>query len=112
MIDYLFFLERGRSRRKKRDFFGTLRRRLNRSKTRSRSVGPGGELEGEYDPLARSISADRARDPSAHSTGIYIKSPLNYMILLCILKQCMIFYTHTLHSQIHTQNILINTVTV
>ncbi|XP_073988396.1 uncharacterized protein isoform X3 [Rhodnius prolixus] len=65
--------ERGRSRRKKRDFFGTLRRRLNRSKTRSRSVGPGGELEGEYDPLARSISADRARDPSAHSTDMFYR---------------------------------------
>ncbi|BES99952.1 Phorbol esters/diacylglycerol Hypothetical protein domain (C1 domain) [Nesidiocoris tenuis] len=59
--------ERGRSRRKKRDFFGTLRR-FGRSKTRSRSVGPGTEEDAEYNAaVARSISADRARDPSAHS---------------------------------------------
>lgn len=61
--------ERGRSRKKKRDFFGTLRRRLNRSKTRSRSVGPGSEGSELVDPLARSVSADRARDPSLLSTG-------------------------------------------
>ncbi|XP_014283116.1 uncharacterized protein [Halyomorpha halys] len=61
--------ERGRSRKKKRDFFGTLRRRLNRSKTRSRSVGPGTEGNELVDPLARSVSADRARDPSLLSTG-------------------------------------------
>ncbi|CAH1389002.1 unnamed protein product [Nezara viridula] len=60
--------ERGRSRKKKRDFFGTLRRRLNRSKTRSRSVGPGTEGNELVDPLARSVSADRARDPSLLST--------------------------------------------
>ncbi|XP_014248065.1 uncharacterized protein LOC106665824 isoform X4 [Cimex lectularius] len=59
--------DRGRSRKKKRDFFGTLRRRLNRSKARSRSAGPGGD-DGDYDQAARSISADRGRDPSAHST--------------------------------------------
>uniref|UniRef100_A0A0K8SUS5 C2 domain-containing protein 2 n=2 Tax=Lygus hesperus TaxID=30085 RepID=A0A0K8SUS5_LYGHE len=60
--------ERGRSRRKKRDFFGTLRR-FGRSKTRSRSVGPGTEDDAEAQAaMARSISADRARDPSAHST--------------------------------------------
>lgn len=62
--------DRGRSRRRKRDFFGTIRRRLNRSKVRSRSMDPG-----EYDDsmntdtVNRSISADRARDPSVHSTG-------------------------------------------
>ncbi|XP_054285148.1 uncharacterized protein LOC129001748 isoform X3 [Macrosteles quadrilineatus] len=61
-------VERGRSR-KKRDFFGTIRKRLSRSKMRSKSME-----QGEYDeslesnPLNRSISADRARDPSAHST--------------------------------------------
>ncbi|CAB0005352.1 unnamed protein product [Nesidiocoris tenuis] len=65
--DYYVRLERGRSRRKKRDFFGTLRR-FGRSKTRSRSVGPGTEEDAEYNAaVARSISADRARDPSAHS---------------------------------------------
>lgn len=55
-------LERGRSTRKKRDFFGTLKRRLGRSKSRAKSMertgmipvdpdNPNGEL--------RSVSADR-----------------------------------------------------
>ncbi|XP_025991352.1 uncharacterized protein LOC105193656 isoform X4 [Solenopsis invicta] len=58
--------ERGRTRRKRRDFFGTIKKRLSRSKTRSRSVGPEGEINHE-DAHSRSISADRARDPgSAH----------------------------------------------
>ncbi|XP_020294628.1 uncharacterized protein LOC109860147 [Pseudomyrmex gracilis] len=58
--------ERGRTRRKRRDFFGTIKKRLSRSKTRSRSVGPEGEVNHE-DAHSRSISADRARDPgSAH----------------------------------------------
>ncbi|KAL0129619.1 hypothetical protein PUN28_001707 [Cardiocondyla obscurior] len=58
--------ERGRTRRKRRDFFGTIKKRLSRSKTRSKSVGPEGEINHE-DAHSRSISADRARDPgSAH----------------------------------------------
>ncbi|XP_011869550.1 PREDICTED: uncharacterized protein LOC105562960 isoform X3 [Vollenhovia emeryi] len=58
--------ERGRTRRKRRDFFGTIKKRLSRSKTRSKSVGPEGEFNHE-DAHSRSISADRARDPgSAH----------------------------------------------
>ncbi|XP_046401109.1 phospholipid transfer protein C2CD2L isoform X3 [Ischnura elegans] len=75
--------ERGRSRRKRRDFFGTIKRRLGRSKTRSKSMDPGERDDslgagrgGGVDPVgvlppgaARSISADRARDMSAHSTG-------------------------------------------
>lgn len=54
-------LERGRTKRKSRDFFGTIKRRLGRSKTRTKSMdrsmipidadNPHGEL--------RSISADR-----------------------------------------------------
>lgn len=69
MILYVI-TDRGRSRKRKRDFFGTIRRKLNRSKVRSRSMDPG-----EYDDsmntdaVNRSISADRARDPSVHSTG-------------------------------------------
>ena len=51
--------ERGRTRRKRRDFFGTIKRRLGRSKTRSRSVGPEGDVNHE-DAHSRSISADRA----------------------------------------------------
>ncbi|XP_075213106.1 uncharacterized protein LOC142319565 isoform X4 [Lycorma delicatula] len=68
--------DRGRSRRKKRDFFGTIKRRLNRSKTRSKSVDPG-EYEDSLsaESLSRSISADRARDPSAHSTGSHLSVP-------------------------------------
>lgn len=61
--------DRGRSRKRKRDFFGTLRRRLNRSKVRSRSMDPGEYDDSlNMDAVNRSISADRARDPSAHST--------------------------------------------
>ncbi|XP_043785868.1 uncharacterized protein LOC122711309 isoform X3 [Apis laboriosa] len=56
--------ERGRTRRKRRDFFGTIKKRLSRSKTRSRSVGPEGDANHE-DPHSRSISADRARDPGS-----------------------------------------------
>ncbi|XP_049775583.1 phospholipid transfer protein C2CD2L isoform X1 [Schistocerca cancellata] len=68
--------DRGRSRRKKRDFFGTIKRRLGRSKTRSKSVDPG-ERDDSLNrdaSINRSISADRARDPSAHSTG-YLSVP-------------------------------------
>ncbi|XP_015608606.1 uncharacterized protein LOC107274231 isoform X3 [Cephus cinctus] len=56
--------ERGRTRRKRRDFFGTIKRRLGRSKTRSRSVGNEGETNHE-EAHSRSISADRARDPGS-----------------------------------------------
>ncbi|XP_050490515.1 uncharacterized protein LOC126873549 isoform X2 [Bombus huntii] len=56
--------ERGRTRRKRRDFFGTIKKRLSRSKTRSRSVGPEGDANHE-DQHSRSISADRARDPGS-----------------------------------------------
>ncbi|XP_043280643.1 uncharacterized protein [Venturia canescens] len=56
--------ERGRTRRKRRDFFGTIKRRLGRSKTRSRSAGPEGDTNHE-EAHSRSISADRARDPGS-----------------------------------------------
>ncbi|KAK0173962.1 hypothetical protein PV328_007093 [Microctonus aethiopoides] len=56
--------ERGRTRRKRRDFFGTIKKRLSRSKNRSRSVGPEGDTNHE-DAHSRSISADRARDPGS-----------------------------------------------
>lgn len=65
--------DRGRSRRKRRDFFGTIRKRLSRSKTRSRSVGPDGDPDHE-DAHSRSISADRAKDPGS---GTYF-SPLTH----------------------------------
>ncbi|XP_033210287.1 uncharacterized protein LOC117168704 isoform X3 [Belonocnema kinseyi] len=53
--------ERGRPRRKRRDFFGTIKKRLSRSKTRSRSVGLDGDAN-HQEAQSRSISADRARD--------------------------------------------------
>ncbi len=69
----------GRGRRKRRDFFGTIRKRLNRSRGRTKSV----ELNGYTgdtnkpdtttgtnsvnSPPSRSASADRTRDHSAHS---------------------------------------------
>lgn len=52
---------RGRPR-KRRDFFGTIKRRLNKSKTRSKSAGPGENDVGRDDSLNRSISADRSRN--------------------------------------------------
>ncbi|XP_067208276.1 uncharacterized protein [Linepithema humile] len=61
--------ERGRTRRKRRDFFGTIKKRLSRSKTRSRSVGPEGEINHE-DAHSRSISADRARDPGSEHLSV------------------------------------------
>ncbi|XP_076680126.1 uncharacterized protein LOC143375170 isoform X3 [Andrena cerasifolii] len=61
--------ERGRTRRKRRDFFGTIKKRLSRSKTRSRSVGPEGDANHE-DAHSRSISADRARDPGSAGLSI------------------------------------------
>lgn len=68
--------DRGRSRRKKRDFFGTIKRRLNRSKVRSKSVDPGDHENRDQSPsaLSRSISADRAHDGSQHSSG-YLTVP-------------------------------------
>nr|CAD7587014.1 unnamed protein product [Timema genevievae] len=68
--------DRSRSRRKKRDIFGTIKKRLGRSKARSKSMDPG-DKEDTLNPdssINRSISADRARDPSAHSTG-YLSVP-------------------------------------
>ncbi|XP_076241986.1 uncharacterized protein LOC143183984 isoform X5 [Calliopsis andreniformis] len=61
--------ERGRTRRKRRDFFGTIKKRLSRSKARSRSVGPEGDANHE-DAHSRSISADRARDPGSARLSI------------------------------------------
>lgn len=50
---------RGRPR-KRRDFFGTIKRRLGKSKNRSKSAGPENDM-GRDDSMNRSISADRAR---------------------------------------------------
>lgn len=52
---------RGRPR-KRRDFFGTIKRRLGKSKGRSKSAGPGDNDIGRDDSLNRSISADRHRN--------------------------------------------------
>lgn len=68
--------DQGRGRRRKRDFFGTIRRRLNRSRGRAKSIERNALSNGEatadeatacHSPSTRSISADRARDTSAHS---------------------------------------------
>lgn len=70
-LTLLCLSDRGRSRRKKRDFFGTIKRRLNRSKVRSKSVDPGDHENRDQSPsaLSRSISADRAHDGSQHSSS-------------------------------------------
>lgn len=73
------FTERGRTRRKRRDFFGTIKKRLSRSKTRSRSVGPEGEINHE-DAHSRSISADRARDPGSGKRFLSIISLIFFII--------------------------------
>ncbi|XP_025830080.1 uncharacterized protein LOC108736303 isoform X4 [Agrilus planipennis] len=51
---------RGRPRRR-RDFFSTIKRRLNKSKTRSKSAGPSENDNYRDDSLNRSVSADRKR---------------------------------------------------
>lgn len=56
---------RGRPR-KRRDFFGTIKRRLGKSKTRSKSAGPEND-NGRDDSMNRSISADRARGDDSES---------------------------------------------
>ncbi|XP_050431162.1 uncharacterized protein LOC126839795 [Adelges cooleyi] len=61
--------DRGRSRKKKRDFFGAMRTRFNRSKFRSKSIDAGDQDAFRYGMSpgqARSISADGTRhSPSA-----------------------------------------------
>lgn len=81
-IFWIISADRSRSR-KRRDFFGTIRKRLSRSKTRSKSMDPG-EYDESNDPdqLNRSISADRARDPSAHSTGKMFDHLLSFLFPL------------------------------
>ncbi|XP_065202637.1 uncharacterized protein LOC135832992 isoform X2 [Planococcus citri] len=69
--------DQGRGRRRKRDFFGTIRRRLNKSRGRAKSIDRNALSNGEatadeattgcHSPSTRSVSADRARDHSAHS---------------------------------------------
>lgn len=84
ILEFVFSVEKERGRtRKKRDFFGTIKKRLSRSKLRSKSMDPGEYDESlDSDPLNRSFSADRARDPSAHSTGK----------LVC--RQCFVLHFH------------------
>lgn len=80
--------ERGRTRRKRRDFFGTIKRRLGRSKTRSRSMGSEDDMNHE-DAHSRSISADRAREGS----GIVDKKfQLQFNFLL--FSFCLFFTIH------------------
>ncbi|KAF0760822.1 Protein kinase C-like 3 [Aphis craccivora] len=66
--------ERGRSRKKKRDFFGAMRTRFNRSKFRSKSIDANqhdkyNDLYGLSPGQARSISADGTRNSSEPSIG-------------------------------------------
>lgn len=64
-------LDRGRAR-KKRDFFGTLKRKLGRSKSRAKSVDRGMipiDAENPSGENVRSVSADRGALTSNTSTG-------------------------------------------
>lgn len=81
--------DRGRTR-KKRDFFGTLKRRLGRSKSRAKSVdrgmipidadNPNGQL--------RSVSADRGALNSNTSTGngkiFYLSRSANVLMVVIV----------------------------
>ncbi|XP_060520200.1 phospholipid transfer protein C2CD2L isoform X2 [Cylas formicarius] len=66
--DYDF---RGRPR-KRRDFFGTIKRRLGKSKNRSKSAGPENDV-GRDDSLNRSVSADRGHN---HDESYRLNVPL------------------------------------
>lgn len=84
--------ERGRSTRKKRDFFGTLKRRLGRSKSRAKSMERAGMIPVDPDNPngeLRSVSADRQAAnalgnnigggvASNTSTGKYCSKNLNF----------------------------------
>ncbi|XP_072399092.1 uncharacterized protein [Diabrotica undecimpunctata] len=59
---------RGRSR-KRRDFFGTIKRRLGKSMNRSKSAGPENDL-GRDDSLNRSVSADRGRHDESYRLNV------------------------------------------
>lgn len=61
--------DRGRSRKKKRDFFGAMRTRFNRSKFRSKSIDAGQHDAARSLGQARSISADGTRNSSEPSVG-------------------------------------------
>ncbi|XP_025206259.1 uncharacterized protein LOC112602410 isoform X2 [Melanaphis sacchari] len=67
--------DRGRSRKKKRDFFGAMRTRFNRSKSRSKSIDANqhdkyNDLYGLSPGQARSISADGTRNSSEPSIDL------------------------------------------
>lgn len=76
-------MERGRAR-KKRDFFGTLKRRLGRSKSRAKSMDRAGMIPLDTDNLTgqlRSVSADRGTPLTTSNTSTgktIIKHTLSY----------------------------------
>ncbi|CAH1976773.1 unnamed protein product [Acanthoscelides obtectus] len=59
---------RGRPR-KRRDFFGTIKRRLGKSKNRSKSAGPENDV-GRDDSMNRSVSADRSRNDESYRLNV------------------------------------------
>ncbi|XP_019770753.2 uncharacterized protein LOC109544832 isoform X2 [Dendroctonus ponderosae] len=67
---------RGRPR-KRRDFFGTIKRRLGKSKNRSKSAGPENDV-GRDDSLNRSVSADRGKNQDDHKFGTISRLHLEY----------------------------------
>ncbi|CAH1733444.1 uncharacterized protein LOC114124772 isoform X1 [Aphis gossypii] len=71
----MYEADRGRSRKKKRDFFGAMRTRFNRSKFRSKSIDANqhdkyNDLYGLSPGQARSISADGTRNSSEPSIDL------------------------------------------
>ncbi|XP_057672018.1 phospholipid transfer protein C2CD2L isoform X1 [Diorhabda carinulata] len=62
------FEYRGRPR-KRRDFFGTIKRRLGKSMNRSKSAGPENDI-GRDDSLNRSVSADRGRHDESYRLNV------------------------------------------
>jgi hypothetical protein len=102
------FLERSRSRRKKRDFFGTIKKRLSRSKNRSKSMDPGERDEslGRDASLSRSVSADRARDASLGDPN-RVAGKIKLAFLLIDLIVCVSLYS-TLYWLVSITSVCLN----
>lgn len=74
---------RGRPR-KRRDFFGTIKRRLGKSRNRSKSAGPENDI-GRDDSLNRSVSADRGRNHDDRKL---------FCVVFILIVKCLSFYTN------------------
>lgn len=109
-IIFFFAADRGRSRKKKRDFFGAMRTRFNRSKFRSKSIDANqhekyneSNMYGLSPGQARSISADGTRNSSEPSIG---KRSVAHCVRLKRARnacKCIITYSYCRHNIISTK---------